>query len=298
MFLAKAIATVFRCKLQLTLFILLGLLANSLFAEVQRVRYWDWGATPSRDDYEIAVLQAILEATKPEFGDYKLERVLARFTTKRVRRELLRGKFINVQPGPWRNLDDVPPAERPLRIDIDFYKGLLGYRRLFVANKNLAKYQFIPSETELKKLTNGQVKGWIDSDIYLANGYKVNSDANLGNLFEMLRFGRFDYVAMSAAEEATLLTPERAQNFSAVHGLLVYYVFPMVFYVTPTDKTLGERVQRGMEIITGNGQLDKLFNSHYQKLLQQLRAESPIIYRLDNPTISDSAKQLIKQELL
>lgn len=294
----KANAFLHKSKLRFALVLCCITQLPCAMADVQQVRYWDWGATPSRDDYEIAVLQAALEASTPHFGDYQLERVVKEFTTQRVRRELLRGEIINVQPGPWRELGDQDASSRPLRIDVDFYKGLLGYRRLFILRSHLNDYRPVPDESSLKNFIIGQVKGWVDVEIYKFNGYRVNDEANLSSLFDMLRVGRFDHLAMSAAEESTLLTAERRREFAAVHGLLIYFSLPMVFYVSPTEPKLAERIEEGMKRISQNGTLNRIFDEHYADLLKKLKAESPVIYRLENPNIPDFAKRLIGHELL
>lgn len=56
-------------------------------APVMAYRYWDWGRTPRRDDYQVAALTLALEKTVASYGPFSVTRVSDPMSTARVHRE-------------------------------------------------------------------------------------------------------------------------------------------------------------------------------------------------------------------
>jgi hypothetical protein len=262
---------------------------------VMEYRYWDWGKTPKRDDYQVAVLQKALEKTQHEYGAFNVIRHKELFSTSRSRREVNRGEIVNVSTGPWRPIETEPAklAERSLRVEIPIMSGLLGYRLLIIRKEDEQKFKHITQEDELKKNIAGQARGWKDVDIYRHNGYQVDDIANLTSLFSMLKSKRFDYLPMSIAEAKSALASNKdySQSFVIAQNIIIYYPLPIIFYVSENYPLLAERLNKGMLILEKEGLMDKLFNQFFAADIEQVKKQKPRCFVLDNPYIPEHLKQ-------
>jgi hypothetical protein len=268
----------------------LALHARGVRAEpgVMAYRYWDWGKTPKRDDYQVAVLTLALEKTVSSFGPFSVARVLDSLSTFRVRREVHEGKHLNVHVGPWRDLEAGDPQERNYLINTPILGGLLGYRRLIVRREDLAKFKAIANEAQLKKLMAGLGRGWVDATVLRHNGYQVEDSGNLATLLDMLLTKRFDYLPISVVEASSLLErhAQLASELALVPDLVLYYPLPAMFYVSASEPRLAQRLEAGMAAIKRDGSLDELTARHFQKEIQQLKTSSNRCFILTNPLLS------------
>ncbi len=252
-------------------------------------RYWDWAKTPKRDNYQFYLLNTILEKTSPEYGDYALYRVMESFSTSRVRREINDGDRINVRVGPYSIADyEVPEAEKNLSIDMPIAANLLGYRRLIIRKADLNKFRAIKTEAALKKLTMGQGRGWEDVKLYRAAGYKVDDNANVDTLFQMLVRGRFDYVSMSVIEVESVLADERFSSLLALAPrTYLYYPLPLVYHVSADRPELAERIARGLEIARLDGSREALLTRFFSSEIEQLKQPENTFFKVDNLNIPE-----------
>nr|WP_324257653.1 hypothetical protein [Cellvibrio fontiphilus] len=252
-------------------------------------RYWDWGVTPKRDDYQVRLLRLALEKTRASHGEFRIVRVKARFSTPRVRRELSRGKIINVQVGPWRRLSQSLDrgADPAIRIDIPIDKGLWGYRHVIIRRENLARFAAIEGARELRQMLAGQVRGWVDIDIYRANGFRVADSSNIGNLLAMLNAKRYDYVPMGIVEAPLLLASkgEKAEQMLVAPAPLIYFPLPFVFYLSIHEPEMAQRLEQGLRVAQADGSFDALFAQTFAAELEMIRAYQGGYIQLDNPLL-------------
>lgn len=260
-------------------------------AVIMEYRYWDWGVTPRRDDYQVTLLNLALEKTRATYGPYKISRIKTQLSTRRVRRELSRGKMINVQVGPWREV--AATGERgtdpAIRIDIPLYKGLLGYRQLIIRREDEAIYSAMVDESRLRARVAGQVSDWIDVSIYQANNYKVVSNANITNLLAMLKAKRYDYVPMSIVEAPLLLAAQgaAAEELMLAARPLVYFPLPFVFYISINEPELAARLELGLKIAIEDGSFDKLFALTFAAEVDLVRQQKDQYFILKNPLLPE-----------
>jgi hypothetical protein len=250
-------------------------------------RYWDWGKTPKRDDYQVAVLNLALKKTVDAYGPFRVLRVVEDMSTVRLRREVHAGKRINVHVGPWRDQNAGNPEERNHLIDIPVMGGLLGYRRLIARTEDLSKFKLITNETQLKKLVAGQGRGWEDVAVLRHNGYRVEDSGNLATLFDMLANKRFDYLPVSVAEAESALARHAhlADQVALVPGLLLYYPLPSMYYVSAAEPELAARLEAGMAVVKKDGSLAELTVRYFEKEIQQLKSGDYRHYVLSNPVL-------------
>lgn len=258
-------------------------------------RYWDWGKTPMRDDAQIAALKLALEKTQAEYGDFEIIREHQMFSTSRARREVNRGEIINLSAGPWRPVETTPEkiSEKNLRVEIPLLNGLLGYRQLIIRKEDREKFNKIKTDSEMKQLIAGQAHGWQDVDIYKYNGYKVDDEGSATSIFPMLENHRFDYFPTSIIETHSMLADAALQgkNFIVAPDLLIYYPFPVIFYVSIHEPMLAERLEKGLKIAQQDNSLSELFNSFFKNDLITLKQKKIRYFILENPSLPETLNE-------
>ncbi|TVZ41100.1 hypothetical protein P886_0439 [Alteromonadaceae bacterium 2753L.S.0a.02] len=258
-------------------------------------RYFDWGETPKRDNYEYMALQMALEKTRSSHGEFSLERVVRSVSRKRAMREINVGKIINVRPGPWLKGDNEnrPEAEINLPVEIPIMQSLLGYRRLIVRKEDLPVFNKITSKLELQRLVAGQGQGWVDMFIYNHNKFSASDSAEVvENLVPMLAKQRFDYVPMSVVEIDSLIN--RAgdiQNLVAeAPNITLYYPLPVIFYVSINRPELAERLQRGLTLASEDGSMEALLRKQFAAEIAKLESPHNRFIVLENPFLPKAAR--------
>jgi hypothetical protein len=250
-------------------------------------RYWDWGQTPRRDDYQFAALKLALQKTVAAHGPFSLIRVTESYSTSRIHREIHSGGYINVHAAPWRDQKDSDPRERNIRIDVPILGNLLGYRHLIIRKEDSARFARIGTEADLKRQVAGLGRGWVDAQVFRHNGYAVDDHANLTTLIDMLASRRFDYLPMSVIEAESILAqyPQYRGQLAIAKGLVIYYALPTVFYVSASEPRLAQRLKAGLEAASKDGSLDKLTRRHFTAEIAKLRRETKRSFILHNPRL-------------
>ena len=252
-------------------------------------RYWDWGATPKRDDYQFALLTLALDETVKDYGPYQLSRVVRSYSTSRLRREINRGEVVNVHAGPWRPLETTEDKlpERSLRVNVPSFKDLLGSRKLRSRRADLSLFKSVRQADDLKKLVVGQASGWLDTEIYQHNGYRINDTPNPATLFDMLAKKRFDYIPSSLMDAETTLNsrPELAGQLMLLPDITLHFPLPIIFYVNVHEPRLAERLEAGLRRARQDGSFERLFKQAFAHELQLIREGSPRRFTLANPFV-------------
>jgi ABC-type amino acid transport substrate-binding protein len=251
---------------------------------MENIHFWNGNKSPARQDYETAVLRACIGVTTAEYGaagiqidntDYPSADDEAKiFTT---------GTDILVTVAGNVKFKD----QKKLMIPQPLTKGLLGYRLLIVRNESLAKFAQISTPQQLQALSIGIPKTWADAELFRHNGYKVNEQGSLDDLFIRLKNGLCDYVALGVNEIEQIFN-ERASplgELSIEPSLLLYYDFPLVFYIHVNQATLAERIQTGLKQIMDNGEFEILFTQYHGDLVPRLKLPSRKKFILGNPIL-------------
>ncbi len=253
-------------------------------ASVMEYRYWDWGQTTKRDDYQFAVLHLALDKTAPQFGPYQLTRVVRSYSTLRMRRELNLGTTINVNAGPWRPPSKDGPLERSIMVDVPILNNLLGMRSLLIRTEDLGKFRRVTSAGALKALHAGQGRSWVEVEMYRRDGYRVVDSGHVSTLVPMLANKRFDYLPLSVVEIDSVLAsyPQFAGKLVAAPGILLAYPLPVVFHVSPRHPELAERLQRGLSMARKDGSLDALLLRFFSDEIAAAR-RARYVFQVPNP---------------
>ncbi len=254
-------------------------------------RYWDWGITPQRDDYQVAALKLALEKTRSTHGDYKIERKLETLSRSRAHRAIAQGEFLNIHASPLRPLlterDRREQMEESIPIKIPLMKSLLGYRSLIIRRRDYEKFSEITDAAQLKSLVAGQGRGWTDISIYEHNKYHVRGDAEYFTLFSMLLAERFDYIPLSVIEVNGALSrfEQYSDSLMVLPDLMLYYPLPTLLHVSAKHPALAERLERGLTQARQDGSLDRLFEQHFSEQVLQMKSAKLRVFVLENPAV-------------
>lgn len=256
------------------------------------IKFWNGNKTTARQVYEQEVLEAALDATKPKYGDWKLEADTTSYPTAEEEGSVFRAKGFDIFGTVMGNVKLA--NEKKIIIPQPIMKGLLGYRILIIRDADREKFAGIHSAKQLQALRMGIPETWADAELFRKNGYTVIEKGGFDDLFTRLKNNEFDYVTFGANEIDSVFA-ERASKVGGLaidNSLLVYYPFPVVYYVNADDKALAERVAQGLKTIGKNGTLDKIFERHYGDQLAKLKLHERTLFRLTNYVLPKDMQNL------
>jgi hypothetical protein len=251
-------------------------------AAIAHIKLWNGNKTQSRQQYEREVLDAALKATTAAHGKYQLQEDLTDYPLAADEASVFRSKGFDIFGTVAGNTKLA--AEKKILIPLPLMKGLLGYRILIIRAADKEKFAAIKSAQQLQQLRLGT---WADAELFRQNGYKVEEKGSFDDLFTRLENNEFDYVSFGANEVAGVFAQRAAQSGKLIvdSSLLVYYPFPLVFYVNPNNKALAKQVTQGLQTISSNGELDAIFNRYFGAELKLLNLSSRTKITLKNPIL-------------
>jgi hypothetical protein len=187
-------------------------------------------------------------------------------------------KFVNL----FWTMTSKQREEVLLPIRFPLFKGLLGCRVFLIKKDQQLKFNRLKNIKQLKSLSAGQGKDWPDTEILLANQFKVTTSTKDENLFKMLAKERFDYFPRAIHEARS----EIAQHDSLTieKRFMLYYDSPFYFFVNKLNERLASRIEYGLKISINDGSFDQLFDSHpvSANILSQFRRSDREVILLKN----------------
>lgn len=250
------------------------------------VRYYYTPTDAVRYAYYYELLDLVLKKTEPAFGPYQIEQVTTPMSSKRWNAEAIQGKRINVM---WSNTGHTDLNEKMIPIPIPADRGVHGYRIFLIRAQRQADFDRVRTLEDLRQLTVGQAENWGDVKILQYNAIKVVTGSTYNAMLPMLNIGRFDYFSRSVLE-----APAELKAFGANYpdlviekSLLLHYKFPVVFFVSKSSPHLADRLKTGLQAMTKDGTLKKLFNRHFEASLGELNLKSRRLIEIENPYLPD-----------
>ncbi|MGW8390816.1 hypothetical protein [Pseudoduganella sp. HUAS MS19] len=236
--------------------------------------------------FDWVVLRAALERTAPKFGPFTLSASREPVSVPRMLQELGRpdGAINIIARATQRDLET---QFQPVRIPID--RGLMGMRLLLVRKADLPRFAGIRTLDELRHLSAGQGKGWVDTAVLSAAGISVVESPRPGSLFGMLEAGRFDFFprALDEAPREYDAIRKAHTNIVVEPTLMLRYPLPRYFFVRRNAEgdRLAERIRSGMEMMVKDGSLAALFHKHKGPLVERAQIGKRRIIELQNPAL-------------
>ena len=247
-----------------------------------QVRYHKTESLADLNAFHFALIEAALEITRHEFGDYEITPYGLAPTAKRQAMLLTEGKLLNLQ---WASPGTPISQAEVIQIPFDFLQGILGYRICLINSKARVNLADAGNLEGLRKIRVGQGYDWTDVEVYRHNRIPIEVYPGLVNLIPALGLNRIDCVALGANEVQFKYKDLKDQYpFLKVDpSLILYYHFPIYFYVSKKHPALAERMTLGLKKLRESGAYDALFNEFYAQYLAPLDLHNRKIICLVNP---------------
>lgn len=265
----------------------LGVLISTwLSAAEQPIRAWGQ-MLDHPNPMVMKLLIRALELTASEYGDYHFVRSS----------EMEQGRAIRaLQSGGMDIAVFAPNLERertllPVPIPVD--KGLLGWRVCMIMPDRQQNFLKISSLNDWREsgLIIGQLNTWPDTEILRANKLLVEETAIYENLFKMLSKGRFDCFLRSVIEVEDEF--KKHPDFIIESHLLFYYPLPLLYFVTPSNPQLAQRVQIGLTRLIELGEYDRIIEQEVTGVVERLGLEQRRVIELKNDNLTPFLKGVI-----
>ncbi|RZT06304.1 ABC-type amino acid transport substrate-binding protein [Duganella sp. CF402] len=182
----------------------------------------------------------------------------------------------------------------PVRIPLDM--GLIGWRLLLLRRSDAARFEATPSAADLQQLSALQGHDWPDTDILLANGYRVETGSDYGGMFKMLSSSRADYFPRSVFEVWNELDAFHWDDLMVAPGLALHYPSAFYFFVRKSNPALVATIQQGLERMMADGSYARAFNDYFGDMLRRSALPLRRIFELNNPLLP-AATPLARREL-
>lgn len=233
-------------------------------------------------EYNVELIRRVLEITRSEFGEFQIQTYSQAPVARRQAVLLNEGELMNVQWAPPGN--DIAKAE-VIEVPVDILRGLQGYRVLMYNRQAQVDFSQVKDLESLKKLRIGQGLGWAELPIYHANGIRPLEPPNLTGLYPMLGFKRIDCIPLGINEVEKIIEREHKEfPFLEIEpNLLVYYDFPIYFYVSKKYPEIARRFELGLKKLKVSGDFDHLFQKYHLHEIRKLKLQNRKIICLKSP---------------
>lgn len=185
-----------------------------------------------------------------------------------------------------------------LPVRIPLYKGLLGYRIMFIRKGEQHKFNNISTVDDLRSFKLGQGRTWADTEILEANNLTVVKATRKDQLFNMLDGCRFDAFPRGSNEPFKEIQKYSNLDIAIEKNIALSYHMPFYIFVNKSNATLAADIEQGLNLAIADGSFDKLFyaNPTVKDALKKARLTERRIIKLSNPTLP--AKTPINREEL
>jgi len=243
------------------------------------------------DAYYLALLELALENSKAEFGEYELRKSVQPMYQGRAIVEIQNNRNVDVT---WTMTSkEREQALCPIRIPL--LRGLGGYRIFLIKEGYQERFSNINDAKQLKSLIAGQGHDWPDSAILLDNDYSLITGPGHKTLFNMLQYGRFDYMPRALHEAWN--EAEMFKGLQVETSLALHYPSPYYFFVSNDNPKLKSRIEAGLKIAEKNGSFAKLFNTNpvTKNMLSSAQLAQRRVFKLNNAFASKETQKVVEK---
>ena len=235
--------------------------------------------------YPTELMRLALEATKEDFGPYKLVETPVGENTARA--------LVNSAGGVYENYFvrhsvsmDIIKEMGYVAFPVDL--GIVGYRVAFVSHETKLRLKSVNTLDEIKGFSVVQGIGWLDTEILQHNGFDVKSSGCFECMFNMVAFNRVDMFSRGANELLDEWNSHMdTEGLTYDESIILYYPLPRFFFTAKTNLLAIERVQIGLLRAFRNGAVLDLWETHYRKSLKFVGLDKRKIFHIENPFIED-----------
>ena len=251
---------------------------------MQNINFWNGNKTSARQNYETELLQACLKVTAKDYGAANLNIDNTNYSLAEDE-----GNIFHVGADILVTVAGNPKFRNKQKIVINqpLTKGLLGYRLILVRDESLEIFKNLKNETQLQTLSIGIPETWADAELFRHNNYNVLEKGTFDDLFTLLKDAAFDYTALGVneIEEVFKQRAEPLGGISIQPSLMLYYPFPLVFYVNHRNPALAERIDCALKTLIASGEHNQIFDKSYADVVQRLGLKQRRCFDLYNPML-------------
>ncbi|MFT6408333.1 MAG: ABC-type amino acid transport substrate-binding protein [Arenicella sp.] len=251
---------------------------------MQNINFWNGNKSNARQSYETELLQACLKVTQQDYGSANIHIDNSNYPLAADEGNIFAaGADILVTVAGNLKFKD----KQKIVINQPLTKGLLGYRLLLARDESLEYFKNLKNEAELRALSIGIPETWADAELFRQNKYNVVEKGTFDDLFQRLKDGAFDYTALGVNEIEDVFK-QRAKPLGGIsieNSLMLYYPFPLVFYVNHRNPGLAERIDNGLQRLIAGGEHDQILNKNYGHVVRMFNLKQRRRFTLCNPIL-------------
>jgi len=246
-----------------------------------------------RRDFARIVLRAALERTAGEYGPYQIEEAPVFMERARLFSALKDGKPVNITA----MLADTEWQQGLPSIPIPIDLGLQSWRLMLADSQSLPRLQQLAKNGQLAQARAGVGSTWALRSILEENRYHIVTGNSYEGLFLMLQAGRFDYLPRSLVDVFNEYEKHREKfpGLAIEEGVVLHARMPWLFFISPQENRLHQRVAAGLEAMLKDGSLAQLVLAHYRNALKRARLCERIHIDLPNSQLEPAL--LARREL-
>ncbi len=207
-------------------------------------------------------------------------------------------QILREQSGKFSLLNRSVNAKREkdfLSVKFPIFRGLLGNRIAFIHQKDAANFASIKTMTDLKKITFGQGRHWMDTHILKHNDLSLYTPP-VRSLMRMINRGRIKGYPRGLHEVFSEFDRAK-ENYPYIRvdtGFLLSYKLPAVLYVSKDQPELHDALTKVFLKSYENGKYQEFFDTHPQvkKMLAQANIEKRVVFKLENPFLPEAYQNL------
>lgn len=216
-------------------------------------------ANDLRTIYKMKALKRALMLSEKEFGPYEIKIFEIPTTPKRAISEVKSSRSINLFIG----ITSLQWEQETIPIRIPLRRGILDYRLLAINKQNADLFSNLNSLSELKKLAAGLRVGWVTTQAFNAQHFKVFELESLDGLYHMLDSKMVDYIPRGINEVYDEISVRKLSNTVVADNVMLYMPAPTYIFVSPTEPRLAMRLEAGLEAMVADGSLKAQFYDFY-----------------------------------
>lgn len=249
-------------------------------------------------EYEKALIQLALEATRDHWGAYHYTLLPKPISANRLLLELDHGHLFDVSfntaPVEARDYPNIEVFALPEK------RNLLGLRQFIVRTDDRKVFEQLDTRKDFLQLRPGLPQNWSDFAIFQHNSVQVVAASRFDVIYSMLAGNRFDYIPLGFLEiEPTFaLIADKYQSLVVSEGAYIYYPLHLNVLISKKNPELAQRLGSGLEIVFSSGEEEALFNRLFGWKLQELEDSSAKIFVLENPNYLPRQNRRITQTFL
>jgi ABC-type amino acid transport substrate-binding protein len=239
---------------------------------------------------ELVTLAADL--TMDEYGAYSLEPSIE-MEQGRAFVSLVQNQRVNLVIAAVNQKREVTT----LPIYFPIKRGLLGFRLCLVTQQNTELFSNTNTTKDFrsKRLTIGVGSHWPDRKVIEHNNLQTITTPVHSQLFAMLKKGRFDCFLRSIGEIAFEMKKYSTTGIVVEKNLAFVYPIAQFMFVSPSQKRIHSRLQKGLLAAKENGQYQAHFDKYYLQLMKDYNFYNRKLLFLNNPDLSPKALKAINQ---